>query len=307
MSRAFRTGELVVVRSAAEILATLDGDGMLDHLPFMPEMARSCGQQLRVRRRAGKTCVEGYGIRRLRDTVFLDDARCDGAAHDGCQRNCLVFWKEAWLRRPDEAAPAADPLAERRARRALERAATRQGERFFCQSTQLASATTPLARWDLSHLLADVAFGDLTIPQLLSLLWRSLANRLRRPLGLGDLDVLAGENGRAPKGQLALRAGDWVKIRAAEDIRGTLGPDSKNRGLSFEPEMTRHVGEIHQVEFSVEKIILEETGKMARLTNTVALSGVVCQGLCAQNCPRANTLYWREAWLEPIAEQQAAE
>jgi hypothetical protein len=39
---------------------------------------------------------------------------------------------------------------------------------------------------------------------------------------------------------------------------------------------------------------------MVQLTNTVALEGVVCQGLCAKNCPRANYLYWRESWLRRV-------
>ena len=38
-----RPGDVVEVRPAAEILATLDADGALDGMPFMPEMARVCG------------------------------------------------------------------------------------------------------------------------------------------------------------------------------------------------------------------------------------------------------------------------
>ena len=34
----------VIVKSPAEILATLDTDGMLDGLPFMPEMLELCGR-----------------------------------------------------------------------------------------------------------------------------------------------------------------------------------------------------------------------------------------------------------------------
>ena len=35
-----RVGEVVEVRTAEEILATLDEHGALDSLPFMPEMLR---------------------------------------------------------------------------------------------------------------------------------------------------------------------------------------------------------------------------------------------------------------------------
>ena len=49
-----RVGELVEVRSAEEILPTLDGRGAYEALPFMPEMLRFCGRRFRVYRRADK-------------------------------------------------------------------------------------------------------------------------------------------------------------------------------------------------------------------------------------------------------------
>jgi hypothetical protein len=47
-------------------------------------------------------------------------------------------------------------------------------------------------------------------------------------------------------------------------------------------------------------IIAEETGKMVRLSNTLILAGLTCQGICFKNCPRANHLYWREIWLRRV-------
>ena len=97
----FRRGEVVTVRGLDEILATLDADAKLEGLPFMPEMVPCCGQTFRVHRRADKTCVEGLGIRSMKNTVFLAGLRCDGSAHDGCQRGCLFFWNEAWLKQAE--------------------------------------------------------------------------------------------------------------------------------------------------------------------------------------------------------------
>src|SRR5262249_35222364 len=51
-----RAGDLVEVRSEPEILATLDAEGRLDGLPFMPEMLQYCGQRFRVFKSAHKTC-----------------------------------------------------------------------------------------------------------------------------------------------------------------------------------------------------------------------------------------------------------
>ncbi|MBD4412210.1 hypothetical protein GUG95_13095, partial [Xanthomonas citri pv. citri] len=91
----FFAGDLVEVKSLDDIRATLDADGAYEDLPFMPEMAAFCGERLKVFRRAEKTCVEGHGLRQMSGTVLLEEARCKGAEHDGCQRNCLIFWKEA--------------------------------------------------------------------------------------------------------------------------------------------------------------------------------------------------------------------
>ena len=96
-----RVGERVEVRSAEEILASLDERGSLDSLPFMPEMLAFCGKRFRVFKRADKVndIVERSGLRRMEDAVLLDEVRCDGAAHGGCQALCQILWKEAWLKR----------------------------------------------------------------------------------------------------------------------------------------------------------------------------------------------------------------
>ncbi|MBX6383676.1 MAG: hypothetical protein IRZ07_12005, partial [Microbispora sp.] len=98
-----RVGELVEVRSEEEILATLDEKGELDNLPFMPEMLRFCGQRMRVHKVAHKLCdtIGRSGMRRMENAVHLAGARCDGSAHGGCQTACLLYWKEAWLKRVD--------------------------------------------------------------------------------------------------------------------------------------------------------------------------------------------------------------
>mgnify|MGYP001301392082 CR=1 FL=1 len=49
-------GEWVEVRSKEEVLATLDHQGRLEGMPFMPEMLKFCGSRVRVFKRAHKTC-----------------------------------------------------------------------------------------------------------------------------------------------------------------------------------------------------------------------------------------------------------
>jgi len=106
--RSLRAGDAVRVRSPDEILATLDADGTLDGVPFMPEMVDACGRTYHVMRHVEKTCVDGYPMRCFpgNDVAILDSSRCDGGGHDGCKHGCRVFWKHAWLE-PVEAGAAA--------------------------------------------------------------------------------------------------------------------------------------------------------------------------------------------------------
>ena len=50
---------LMRVRRPGDILKTLDADGKLDGLQFMPELVKYCGAWIRVHRRADRTCVVG--------------------------------------------------------------------------------------------------------------------------------------------------------------------------------------------------------------------------------------------------------
>lgn len=293
-SGSLHRGQLVRVRPEVEIAATLDADGKLDGMPFMPEMAKHCGQIFRIYRRAGKTCVEGHSLRRLESAVFLEGLRCDGALHDGCQRNCLFFWKEAWLEPVETEAPAQAPEALSDWARKLR---TRNGERYVCQSTELFGATRDLSRWNFTHFFAEMRGGELSAWRFLRILSATGLERLHRGFHGKRRAALSGAGKSAPRGSLELKAGDWVVVKGPDEIRLTLDQDGKNHGLSFEPDMAGFTGGRFQVEFPIRKIILEQTGKMIPLQNTVALKGVACDGLCTKNCPRNNTLYWREAWL----------
>lgn len=93
-----RPGEIVDVRSESQILATLDENGTLEGLPFIPEMRKYCGRRFKVLKHINKVIVEGADIRRMKNTVILKGVTCDGEAHGGCKRTCLLFWKEAWLK-----------------------------------------------------------------------------------------------------------------------------------------------------------------------------------------------------------------
>src|SRR5215467_4742007 len=120
-------GDWVEVRSKEEILSTLDSEGRLDGMIFMPEMFQYCGQKFQVHKRAHKTCDYStpypYRTRRLDDTVHLA-TRCDGRGHDDCQAGCLLYWKVQWLK---PASPGLDHVVRLSAKPTLGGAATGAG------------------------------------------------------------------------------------------------------------------------------------------------------------------------------------
>jgi hypothetical protein len=327
-----RAGDWVVVRSAQEILATLDARGRFDGLPFQPEMLAFCGRRLRVFMVAHKTCdtIHKTGGRRMRDTVHLEDIRCDGSAHGGCQADCLLFWKTAWLQHPDDPAPVSRASAgsASTAEKALKRHASESADSsdpvWICQATKLFEASEPLEWWDLRQYVLDVASGNHGAWHMFKLLvaagYRNLVHlgvgyrflvalyngfqRLRGglpfPVGEGPID--SGQP--TPQGTLGLKPGDWVEVKTAEEIRSTLNRTGFNRGMRFDAEMLPFCGGRFRVQQRVERIINEQTGRMLPMKNPcIQLEGVYCRAECSEKrlgCPRAIKSYWREIWLRRV-------
>jgi hypothetical protein len=313
-----RVGEWVEVRSAAEILGTLDEANALDGLPFMPEMIQYCGRRFRVYKSAHKTCdtINNYTIRQMEDAVHLEGLRCDGEAHGGCQAACLLFWKDAWLKRAagphsETSSPAhphrtsADFVPLYRSTR-IDSAAGDGDERYRCQATDLLKATAEVRRrkrWDPRFYFRDLTSGNVRLRDFLfygafaafnafMLHWRGR----RYP----HLRGLAGQ--KTPNVILNLQPGDLVRVRTKDEIMATLNAGMRNRGLWFDVEMVPFCDDgVFKVLQRVDRIINEKTGVMMKLPGPcVILDGVTCGGNlshCRMFCPRAIYPYWREAWL----------
>ena len=184
-----KVGDLVEVRSAEEILATLDERGELENLPFMPEMLAFCGQRLTVHKVAHKLCdtISGSGMRRMTNAVHLTGSRCDGSAHGGCQTACSLYWKEQWLRRVDPGRRRRRPLRqpERHTLPILEINSRKEpgpdGEvRYSCQATELLrAAPTCLPFRDLGQYVQDVSSGNAGVLSVLRAFGVGLFNRMQ--------------------------------------------------------------------------------------------------------------------------------
>ncbi len=294
-------GSWVRVRPLDEILATLDADGKLEGVPFMPEMVPFCSRTLRVHRRAERTCVEGAGVRRMDRAVFLEGARCNGLDHAGCQRQCMFFWKEAWLLPAGQDRGPSD--ADSTFNSEKSHLPTVKGERYFCQSTELAGATHEHTARNLSCYLHDLMTGETRLCRVALTVWLGIVNRVWRLVSSREYFVRpAGMQKRTPSVELNLKPGELVEVKSLAEITKTLDADGRNRGMYFDPEMGLHCGKRYRVLAPIHRMISEETGKMIALSNTVLLEGLTCEGIGVCNCPRAHYPFWRECWLKRIDE-----
>ena len=102
-----KPGERVKVKSYEEIQETLDQNCKYQGLSFTVAQRKYCGRTYTVLKRLEKVFDERrWKLSKIRDTVLLDGVVCDGAGGisrewDGCDRYCLLWWKEAWLERVD--------------------------------------------------------------------------------------------------------------------------------------------------------------------------------------------------------------
>jgi hypothetical protein len=324
---------MVEVRSEEEILRTLDADGKLDGLPFMPEMLGFCGRRYRVRARAHKACdtIDWQQFRRMESAVHLGDLRCDGSAHGGCQAGCLLYWKEAWLRRvePDEhAEPKSDTTSEQtrgtdaaRVSKEALFAATQIGTNeagqvlYSCQATELVRGSKGLLPWwEPSQYVEDITSGNSTLRRVVRALLVGLFNRFQQAnarflprfcliRGCKRYPFIEGKatSGDTPTGSLDLQPGEIVEIKSRDEIFATLDEDDKTQGLRFDGEMLQYCGRRGRVLRRIDQIIDEQTGRMLRIRrDTVILDDVICRGDYHRSCPRAIYAYWREAWLRRV-------
>jgi hypothetical protein len=334
----FRAGDLVEIRSKDEILSTLDESGCVDGLPFMPEMLHFCGQRVAVRAVAHKTCetaLKTYQSRRLAAAVHLDNLRCDGAAHGGCEADCPLVWKDVWLKSVNGSSIELETKFSGASRCSEEQllASTRAAgsedakRRYACQATKLYDATEPIYWWDARQYVYDVVTGNHSLGHVLRITWLGILRGMVR--AVARIKYVRGALWRVsqwmhrlllgremptlftsvqplqttPTGRLDLKPGEWIRIKSKVEIEKTLDKRARNRGLSFDPaEMAPYCGGTYRVRRSLKKLIDEATGELKEMKEPcIILEGVVCKGelsTCRLNCPRELYPYWRELWLE---------
>lgn len=309
-----RAGDLVAVRMPHEILSTLDENGTLDSLPFMPEMLEFCGKRFRVWNRVVQASIDGAFLSthtesfvrefRNNDVVTLQGLRCSGARHDGCQRGCAIFWKEAWLKKVDVAETGC--VTEEGARTlGLDELSSRlktktEPDRYFCQSSEFLRATLHLSMVQrFKKCFSAVAAGNISplgmSKRLMVWLWWKIYYKLVGEHARGTQD-------KTPTEFLNLQPGDLVEVKTLQEITATLNKNGRNRGLHFSADQRPFCGGRYRVWSRADNFIAEGTGEMKHFRNTVMLEDVLCDSACFAfgGCYRADLIYWREIWLRRV-------
>jgi hypothetical protein len=303
----YKVGDWVEVRSLEEILCTLDADGCLDGMPFMPEMAQFCGRRFKVYKSAHKGCDTVFPVR----SRWIDDAvhlqtRCDGQAHDGCQAGCLLYWKTAWLR-PVDAAANSPKVGQHEVAQAHGAAMTRgaridvshlreatiaryeEGTPIYkCQNTQFPYASRHLAAWDIRQYLLDYQSGNVGLWQILcGAAYSAFCNLSNLGIGIGrpmrwfynTFHWMWGgvkfpkNTGSIPVGEstptarLNLQPGEIVRVKSHDEILETVNVNNKNRGLSWDADQVPYCGGTYKVLRRVTRIIEEKNGRMVTMKN----------------------------------------
>ncbi len=327
----FSRGDLVEVKSAEEIMETLDNNGATNKLPFMPEMLPMIGKQFRVYRRVehfsfdgDETCGDESSVRAFpeNDVVVLENCRCSGQAHNGCKRGCSIFWREAWLKPASEVTasqeqaqrhePAAETmLTDRSGKEALtERLKTRglaDSETFYCQSSQLLVSTHPVSfKERVRRCARNVWTGNYGLIEMLRNIFVWFYVRGREKL-LGPFPK--GKLNKTPAESLDLQPGEIVQVKSLEEIMQTLDQRGFNRGLHFAPEMIPYCGKELRVLARADRMIAEGIGSMRSMKNTVILEDCICDSAtwAFGACPRQDYIYWREIWLKRLGQTKYEE
>ena len=212
----FEPGTWVRVKDEAQIKATLDRNGKLRGLAFVPQQWATCGQVHRVAARVRRIRDDHGVMRAINTTVRLDEIDCGGERHEpaGCGRHCPLFYRDEWLEpvpAPKSAPPPTDARRRARIRDAAEIAAgldpfgRRDGLTFMPEMARHAGKRVAIAR-RVEHVFEHDRWVH-----------------TRRPLyvldGLACTGGILGDRGPCDRGCALLWHEDWLVLEP--DTAGT--------------------------------------------------------------------------------------
>ena len=256
------------MRSAREILATLDDDGTVrGSRRSCPRCSSTSASGIRVSKRLEKICdyfaeaAEPRSLRPERGAAAVN-LRCDGSAHDGChgptagssgrRRGCAHVVAQHAPHDPEAEAAALAELERRVQRRSVSRGSstTDPEEVWRCQATEAPRASTPIRRPTRVGRTSESSRAGT------SAIWRLLARCVPCALRSASVGSCGSSTSCRSRSRarivsrvrrLDLEPGDVVEVRSLEEIGRTLDERGDSAASSTSAEMAPACGKRFRV------------------------------------------------------------
>lgn len=143
-----------------------------------------------------------------------------------------------------------------------------------------------------------------------SLVIDKISRCLRDRSGKPTEEATSADETRVTPTVLGLSPGERVRVKSFEGIRQTLDAAGRCGGLSFMPSvMTKFCGGTYTVQKRINRFFDERRWRFFRLRDVVILNSVFCESPVDgeedwAGCDRTCFLFWKEAWLERIREDE---
>ena len=266
----------------------------------MPQMVELCGQSTTIVKWVTSSCVpteNGVLYGGVSDAVLLNVGRCDGQSFGGCQMDCPLMWKTAWL--SNEVNPEVEDCSDAASelRQLAERNAIAADGCAKCQATQLVHISDTTQGSRLKQYATEMNLNRVSMSTIATSFCGGMLARLS-----GASGTVHGDLKRTPLVDLQLNVGEKVRVKSRDEIVKTLNTQGKNRGLWFDPVMLRYCGQELTVSKRVTVLVDETNGQIRNLkVPSVVLDDLRCDSSQRRFCVRLLQLFWREAWLERVS------
>jgi hypothetical protein len=278
----FTVGETVRILPEEAISKLVDPrTKALDGCLFMEQMGDYCGNTYRI-----LSVVDSFYNEHQHRTFepkspmyLLEGLICNGKVSEfpaKCDRRCFLLWHEQWLGRPDQG-----PSSQLGA----------------CKNPSSLSVGSTKCQLQLIDELGDKNTWlneklEFSVMKFIDYRRKIRSNLHARNHIATSVRISQDE----------IRPGDLVRVRTAEEIRGTLDRFRKTKGCGFADRMYEYCGKEFRVVEKVDNFFDESRQKFCKCKGVLLLEGSYCDGKTPylRPCDRKCFYFWHVNWLERV-------
>jgi hypothetical protein len=271
----FTAGETVRIVPEEAILKSVDPrTKALDGCLFMEQMGDYCGNTYRILK-----VVRVFLDERQHRTFepkspmyLLEGLTCNGRVSEfphRCDRRCFLLWHEQWLGRSDQGP------------------SSRLDDRKKPSSSSAGSTRCQLQLYD------ELGHKNPWLNEKLQFSIARLGHYRRKIRARLHTRNHAAARVQIPRDEI--RSGDLVRVRTAEEIKGTLDRRGQTGGCGFAGPMYRYCGKEFRVVEKVDHFFDQARERFCKCKDLFLLEGAYCDS-CDRNC----FYFWHINWLGKV-------